>query len=89
MNIVERCPLVTDITGTPVEEKGLIKGKMAHGVADMHFLAKGPKGDVHISLTGSRLMQSRNPQESSGRTARWTTTLFPSTFTLLPTKTNR
>lgn len=53
MNIVERCPLVTDITGTPVEEKGLIKGKMAHGVTDMHFLAKGPKGDVHISLTGS------------------------------------
>lgn len=53
MDIVERCPLVTDVTGTPVEEKGLIKGKMARGVTDMHFLVKGPKGDAHISLTGS------------------------------------
>ena len=53
MDIVKRCPLVTDITGTPVEEKGLIKGKMARGVTDMHFLVKGPKGEVHISLTGS------------------------------------
>ena len=41
-----------------MEEKGLIKGKMAHGVADMHFLAKGPKGDVHISLTGSLFGES-------------------------------
>ena len=59
MHIIERCPEVVEITGSPVEERGLIKGKMASGVADMHFLVRGPKGDAHISLTGT-FRSSRN-----------------------------
>ena len=67
MHIVERCPEVVEITGSPVEEKGLIKGKMASGVADMHFLVHGPKGDVHISLTGIFRSRCISRQASKGQ----------------------
>lgn len=53
MDLINRCPEVIELTGTPIERKGLVKGKMSSGVADMHFLIKGPKGQVVVSVGGT------------------------------------
>lgn len=53
MDLVERCPEVIEITGSPVVRKGLVKGKMSSGVADMHFVVRGPKGQLVVNIAGT------------------------------------
>ena len=49
---MSRCPEVLEITGAPAKRRGMVKGKMKSGVADMHFVMKGPKGEVVTTVTG-------------------------------------
>ena len=53
-----------------MERKGMVKGKMAKGIADMHFMVKGPKGQAEISLTGTMKEGSKTEYDLGSITAR-------------------
>lgn len=53
-----------------MERKGMVKGKMAKGIADMHFMVKGPKGQAEISLTGTLKEGSKTEYDLGSITAR-------------------
>ena len=46
------CSEVLAITGTPAKKKGMTKGKMKSGLAEMHFVMRGPKGEVIVTVEG-------------------------------------
>lgn len=69
-DLVERCPTVIDLVGEPMERKGMVKGKMASGVADMRFAVKGPKGQVEIALRGTLREGSKTEYDLETITAR-------------------
>lgn len=35
-----------------MKRKGMTKGKMKSGIADMHFVMRGPKGEVIVNVMG-------------------------------------
>lgn len=53
MDLINRCPDIIEVTGSPITRKGMVKGKMASGIADMHFVVKGPKGQVMVNVKGT------------------------------------
>lgn len=53
-----------------MERKGMVKGKMAKGIADMHFMVMGPKGQAEISLTGTLKEGSKTEYDLGSITAR-------------------
>lgn len=69
-DLIERCPTVIDLVGEPMERKGMVKGKMASGVADMRFTVKGPKGQVEIALRGTLREGSKTEYDLETITAR-------------------
>lgn len=58
------------MVGEPMERKGMVKGKMAKGIADMHFMVMGPKGQAEISLTGTLKEGSKTEYDLGSITAR-------------------
>ena len=53
-----------------MERKGMVKGKMEKGIADMHFMVKGPKGQAEISLRGTLKEGSKTEYDLGSITAR-------------------
>lgn len=51
--MINRSPEIIELIGTPITRKGMVKGKLSSGIADIHFIMKGPKGQVMVNVKGT------------------------------------